>query len=126
MHIKSIIFWLPKFVLEVHKRDGASYPPDSLYPICTGLNRSLKGVDRADINIFSDPQFICFKETLDSEMKALKATGSYQRKKAEVVMPRDEDVLWEKGLLGDHNPNVLLDTIVYYIGLYFAIWGGEH
>ena len=56
-------------------------------------------------------------------MKQLKATGNYQRQKAEVVKPQHEDLLWEKGLLGDHNPNVLLDTVVCYIGVYFAIRG---
>ena len=66
MQLESmIIFWLPKFVLEVRRRDCAHYPPDTLYTICTGLNHSLRVADRADINIFTDPCFICFKETLD-------------------------------------------------------------
>ena len=34
--------------------------------------------------------------------------------------------MWEKELLGKHNPQVLLDALVYYIGLYFELWGGEH
>ena len=60
-------------------------------------------------------------------MKQLKATWNYQHKKAEIVKSQHEDLLWEKGLLGDHNPKVLLDTMVYYIGLFFfAIRRGEH
>jgi hypothetical protein len=47
-------------------------------------------------------------------MKALKATGNYQRKKAEVVKPHHEDLFWEKGLLGDHNSKVLLDTTLHW------------
>lgn len=71
MEVESMILWLPKFVLEVHRRDGAHYPPDTLYAICTGLSHSLKGADRAAINIFTDPDFMSFKETLDSKMKQL-------------------------------------------------------
>ena len=52
--------------------------------------------------------------------------GTYQRKKAEVIGIEQEDMLRKKGLLGDHSPQALLDTLVYYIGLYFAIRGGEH
>ena len=59
-------------------------------------------------------------------MKRLRSTGRYQKKKAKVIRSEEEDLLWEKGLLGEHNPQVLLDTLVYYIGLYFAIQGGEH
>ena len=122
----SMEFWLPKFVLESRRKDGACYPPETLYSICTGLNRILKSVDRADINLFSDPKFISFKQTLDSLMKQLKATGNYHRKKAEVITLEHENLIWEKGLLGDHNARALVDTLVFYIGLYFAIRGGEH
>lgn len=59
-------------------------------------------------------------------MKRLRGLGKYKKKKAEVICVEHEDMLWSKGLLGDRTPQVLLDTLVYYIGLYFAIRGGEH
>ena len=41
--------------------------------------------------------------------------------------PSDEDVFWNLRLLGEHSPQVLLDTMVYLIGLYSAIRSGnEH
>ena len=52
--------------------------------------------------------------------------GKDQRKKAEVIGIDQEDMLWKKGLLGDLSPQALLDTLVYYVGLYFAIRGREH
>ena len=47
------------------------------------------------------------------------------KKKAEVITEEMEEILWQKGLLGDHSPHVLLNTMVYLIGFYFALRSGE-
>jgi hypothetical protein len=36
-----------------------------------------------------------------------------------------ESVLWEKGLLGFNDPKILLNTLVYLLGLHFALRSGD-
>ena len=52
-------------------------------------------------------------------MKFLKSSGNFERKSADIITEERE-----QNLLGEDNPQVL-DTVFYYVGLYFALRGGE-
>ena len=48
-----------------------------------------------------------------------------KKRQAEALTVDEEDGMWEKGLLGDATPQILLDTMVYCNGLYFALRSGK-
>ena len=63
---------------------------------------------------------------LDSEMKCLQAAGiGVTQEKAEPITFEEEEILWEKSIIGDATPHSLLDTMLYMNGLYFALRGGK-
>ena len=119
-------YWLIRFVLEVRKKDGAEYPPQTLHHLCSGLLRHLRQNGHPTLDIFKDSSFAEFRSTLDAEMKRLQHKGlGSMRRQAEPLTEKEEEVLWEKGLLGDHSPQALLNTMVYMNGVYFALRSGK-
>ena len=117
--------WLSKFVLEIRRKDGQQYPPQTLYAICCGLLRYVREL-KPDINFFKDAQFSGFQRTLDGEMKHLRSCGLGSKKKqAEPISIHEETIPWEHGLLGSCSPQVLLDTMVFLCGMYFALRSGQ-
>ncbi|XP_048240336.1 uncharacterized protein KIAA1958-like [Haliotis rufescens] len=59
-------------------------------------------------------------------MKLLARKGiGVEKRQADVITEQQEDVLWETGILGEDTPQKLLDTLVYLIGLNFALRAGD-
>ena len=118
---------LQRFVLEVRKKDGSEYPPNSLHHIACGVMRHLRqDGGKRTLDIFQDAAFADFRATLDAEMKRLnqKGVGSKKRQ-AEPISTTEEEQLWECGVLGDHCPQSLLNSVFYLNGLSFALRSGD-
>ena len=54
-------------------------------------------------------------------MKELKATGKFEAHQAAPISEDVEEVLWQKSVLGDSCPQTLVDSLVFYLGLYFTL-----
>ena len=68
MQVSELNEWLSRFVVEVRRKDGKFYPPNTLHQLCCGLLRRLREVDPS-LDIFKNPEFDSFRKTLDAEMK---------------------------------------------------------
>ena len=122
----GIQYWMSRFVLEVRKKDGSEYPPNTLHHICCGILRHLRESGRPDIDIFKDSSFADFRATLDGEMKRLQSLGiGAKKRQAEPLTEEEEERLWQTGQLGEHSPQALLDTMLFMHGVYFALRSGQ-
>ena len=118
--------WICAFVLEIRKKDGSEFIPNTLHHICAGIMRYLRTNGMPELDIFKQAGFSRFRMVLDSEMKRLQASGiGTVQKKAEPITFEEEEILWQKKILGDSTPQSLLDTMLYMNGLYFALHGGK-
>ena len=100
--IKELQHWMCALVLEVRKKDGNAFVPNTLHHICCGIMRYLRTNGFPQIGIFKDSGFSQFRMVLDSEMKRLQSAGiGANRRKAEPITFEEEEILWQKCILGD-------------------------
>ena len=67
-----------------------------------------------------------FRDVLDSEMKRLRGQGlGAKKRQAEPISQKEEELLWEIELLGQHSAQALVDTMLYMSGTYFALRSGQ-
>ena len=117
---------LSRFILEVRKKDGREFPPESLHHVVCGIQRHLRFNGKPSVDFFKDSSFAELRMTLDAEMKRLQRSGlGSKKKKAEPITPEEEEIMWKKGILGESTPQALVDTMLYMSGLYFALRSGE-
>ena len=98
---------------------------DTIYSICACLLRYIRE-RRPEINIFKDHQYAGFQKTLDVEMKRLRSLGlDVKKRQVEPITIQEENNLWEKGILGEHDPQTLLDTLLFLCGIHFTLRSGQ-
>lgn len=80
---EQLVFWMQRFIAEVHKKRGKrwalpeKYPPETIYAVVVSLQRySRKKRKCPEVNIFLQP---IFNDTLDAEMKVLPYEGVPQQ-----------------------------------------------
>lgn len=73
-----------------------------------------------------DDKYKAIQDTLDGLMKERSKQGmGLLQHQADVITVEMENVLWQRHLLGDDNTQTLLHTLVYLLGLHFALRARE-
>ena len=111
-------YWLSRFVLETRKQDGSEYPYQSLYGLCTGLQRVLREDDKfCGVHIFDDKDkdFKRFVASLDSKMIELAKNGiGTETISADPVTKEDEEQLWDRGAISLDTAQGLSYGVYFY------------
>ena len=117
----ALDYWLAKFIFEVVRQNGTPYRRDNLVSIVAGLN-SFFTTNKRYLNLFKDDAFHHFREVLDTACKnSSKAGTSCSTRKAEVISESEEEIMWSQKVLGDKDPETLIQTLLYLNGLRFAL-----
>ena len=113
----------------MRNKKGGRYPATSLRDIFQGIGYHLKVVLRRGWRIFNDSEFSLSRTSLDAAMKEANSLGvrSQGSGPSDAVSKIQEEYLWDREVLGDTSPEVLLRTIFFCCGKFFGLRGGrEH
>ncbi|XP_061186263.1 zinc finger MYM-type protein 2-like [Saccostrea echinata] len=123
-------YWLQRFVVEVCNQKGNEYTPKSLYYLMCGLLRHLRDIEIFGMNLLdhNDDRFARTRKVLDARIKSLVAQGMGTTvRQADPILPEQEDILWEKGVLGQNFVISLKNTVFFYACKVFGLRGcDEH
>ena len=106
-----------RFIPEVTKIKGGNYPGSMLYQMCTSIQKYLN-VNKIPWKVVKGEDFHEIKVVLDNVMKerAVENIGMV-KKQAQVITYEYENELWQKGILGEDNPDKLRNTVLFLIGM---------
>ena len=117
---------MSRFVREVKKVDDSDFPPATLREIVIMIQMYLHE-NSVNWKLLDDEVFPILRNVLDNTMKERTAVGLGVRQSSSVISMAHEQILFRKNVFGEENPQQLLDTVIYLLGLHLALHGGvEH
>lgn len=125
MNSDDMDFWLQRFIVEAHRKDGVEYLRKSLYLITCGLLRYLRDADVNDKNFLDEQNlnFCKFRKVLDARMKMLieKGIGS-EIKTSRTKNPRTGRIDVErKGVREGVGRNASTNHVFFYSAKLFGL-----
>ena len=100
------------FLVEIRKENREQYPAGTLHDLLQGLSLYLQREQGFTERLVSDA-FVEVKNTLDNMMKERTAQGIGIAKERDYISAEHETILWDKGVLGESNPDQLRKTVFY-------------
>ena len=121
-----LCYSLARFIREVKKLDDSEYPPNTLKEIIIMIQMYLHE-NGVYWKLLDHPEFINLRNVVDNTMGERTAMGLGVKKSSDIITLEHESKLFECGEFGDFNPQQLLNTVVYMVGIHCALRGGvEH
>lgn len=116
---------LHKFYVELRKKDGEEYEPDSLAVMQAALDRHLKSCGRT-YSILRDREFHQSRQQLEAKARELREKGYGKKKNASHALnEEDEDHLWKTGQLGKHSAQALININFKNLTEHFGLRGRQ-
>ena len=112
---------LCKFFMNIQKKNGEEYEPDTISGFQRSIQRYLseKG---SSVNILKDKDFAKSRKVLSAKRKSLVHEHGKGNKPqpATALEDDEEDALFKRGEFGDHNPVSLQRTVWWLLSLHFG------
>lgn len=117
MSTAELVESLTRFIFEARDKNGDYYKSDTLYELVMALQMYMHIYGRY-VKFLDDPAFVEVRNALNNMMKFLASKGyKCPREKADAIDVEDENEMWSKGILGDSNPEQLVQTLLYQLGI---------
>ena len=121
----NLLFAVPRFITKIRKVDGSDFPAKTLYDIVICLQFFLE-TQGFNYKLLNNDGLSKIRFTLDNLMKKRTEDGvGNSVRRAHVLSFTDEDLLWSLGFLGTHDPFVLMNTVVFLLGMTCALRAGQ-
>ena len=114
----NLQYALCRFIPEVTKSRGEGpFPGGTLYQLIVALQKYLR-VNKLNWDLVEGKEFSEVKTVLDNVMQErMKANIGVVKKQAELITYQCEEKMWQEGILGESDPHILRQTVLYLLGI---------